>query len=80
MAELSGFRPDLILVDHYLPGMLGDELCRRIRMNLNTRGIRILMLTAGGIEMQGLESGADDYVNKSVGTEILLVHIRALLR
>ena len=66
MAELSVFRPDLILVDYQLPGMLGDELCRRIRMNLNTRDIRILMLTAGGGEMQGLESGADDYVSKSV--------------
>jgi two-component system NtrC family sensor kinase len=80
MAELSRFLPDLILVDYYLPGMLGDELCRRIRMNLNARGMRILMLTAGGVEMQGLESGADDYVSKSVSGDILLVHIRALLR
>jgi two-component system NtrC family sensor kinase len=80
MAELSQFHPDLILVDYYLPGMLGDELCRRIRMNLNTRGIRILMLTAGGVEMQGLDSGADDYVSKSVSADVLMAHIRALLR
>ena len=30
--------PDLILVDYNLPGMRGDEFCRRIRMNLSTRG------------------------------------------
>jgi len=80
LAELNRSRPDLILVDYYLPGMAGDELCRRIRMNLNTRGIRILMLTSGGVEMQGLASGADDYLSKSESSDILMVHIRALLR
>ena len=75
--------PDLILVDYHLPGIRGDELCRRIRMNVNTRGIPVLMLTVEedhGAELHGLESGADDYVSKSVDTEILLARIRALLR
>ena len=54
-------RPDLILLDYYLPGMRGDELCRRIRMNIDTRGIPILMLTTEAsdeVEVRGLESGA----------------------
>lgn len=75
--------PDLILVDYHLPGIRGDELCRRIRMNVNTRGIPVLMLTVEedhGAELHGLESGADDYVSKAVDTEILLARIRALLR
>jgi len=75
--------PDLIVVDYHLPGIRGDELCRRIRMKVNTRGIPILMLTVEenhGAELHGLESGADDYVSKSVDTEILLLRIRALLR
>lgn len=75
--------PDLIVVDYHLPGICGDELCRRIRMNVNTRGIPILMLTVDenhGAELHGLESGADDYVSKAVDTEILLLRIRALLR
>jgi two-component system NtrC family sensor kinase len=75
--------PDLILVDYHLPGIRGDELCRRIRMNVNTRGIPVLMLTVEenhGAELHGLESGADDYVSKSVDAEILLARIRALLR
>jgi len=83
LEELNQCPPHLVMVDYYLPGMLGDELCRRIRMNLNTRGIPILMLTAdeGGVaEAHGLESGADDYVCKSESSENLLVHIRALLR
>ena len=63
--------------------MRGDEFCRRIRMNLNTRGIPILMMTSSApdtAEIQSLESGADDYVSKSESPEILLVRIRALLR
>src|ERR1700681_1295626 len=82
LSQLSQSPPDLILVDYYLPGMLGDELCRRIRMNLNTRGIAILMLTAAeaGAETHGLESGADDYVSKSENSDILRLRIRAQLR
>ena len=39
LAALGDPLPDLILVDFNLPGMRGDEFCRRIRMNLDTRGI-----------------------------------------
>src|SRR5580658_387090 len=63
LAALSGPLPDLILVDYNLPGMRGDEFCRRIRMNLNTRGIPIVIMTASApatAEIQSLESGADD--------------------
>jgi two-component system NtrC family sensor kinase len=83
LAELNRRLPDLVVVDYYLPGMRGDELCRRIRMNVHTRGVPILMLTvedAHSAEMQGLESGADDYLPKSVDPDILLLRIRGLLR
>src|ERR1700689_3330954 len=45
LAALGDPLPDLVLVDYNLPGMRGDEFCRRIRMNLNTRGIPLLMMT-----------------------------------
>ena len=75
MDEIRNGVPDLILLDYYLPGIRGDELCRRIRMNIDTRGIPILMLTAeetNGAELHGLESGADDFVLKSADPDILL--------
>jgi hypothetical protein len=74
--------PDLILVDYYLPGMRGDELCRRIRTNIDSRGMPIMMLTANethDMELRGLDSGADDFFPKSADTEILLVRIKTLL-
>jgi two-component system NtrC family sensor kinase len=83
LAALGDPLPDLILCDYNLPGMRGDEFCRRIRTNLNTRGIPILMITSSApdtVEIQSLESGADGYVSKSESIEILIVRIRALLR
>ena len=80
--EINRSRPDLILVDYYLPDIRGDELCRRIRMNIDTRGIPIIVLTAGDgheDEVRGLEGGADDFVPKSVDTDILQLRIRGLL-
>ena len=83
LAALGEPLPGLILVDYNLPGMRGDEFCRRIRMNLNTRGIPLLMMTSSApdtAEIQSLESGADGYVSKSESPEMLLLRIRALLR
>jgi two-component system NtrC family sensor kinase len=83
LAALGDPLPDLILVDYNLPGMRGDEFCRRLRMNLNTRGIPLLMMTGsapGAVEINSLESGADDYIDKFASPEILLVRVRSLLR
>ena len=83
LAALGDPLPDLILCDYHLPGMRGDEFCRRLRMNVNTRGIPVLMMTASApdtAEIQSLESGADGYVSKSENPEVLLLRIRALLR
>src|SRR5579862_8606940 len=83
LAALGDPLPDLILCDYHLPGMRGDEFCRRLRMNVNTRGIPVLMMTASApdtAEIQSLESGADGYVSKSESPEVLLLRIRALLR
>jgi len=75
--------PDLLIADYYLPGMNGGELCRNVRMNLHTRHLPILMLTSEGTqenELQGLDSGADDYIPKSTDTELLLLRVRFLLK
>jgi len=83
LRQLETDRPDVIVLDNQLPGMTGNEFCREIRLNVNTRAIPVLMLTAEDSEaaqMQGLASGADDYVGKTIDPDILLVRIRALLR
>jgi DNA-binding response OmpR family regulator len=72
---------DLIILDVMMPGMNGFELCRKIRQ----KGIRspILMLTARDSvkdKVNGLDSGADDYLTKPFSFEEFLARVRALLR
>ncbi len=83
LEDLYRTRADLVLLDFHLPGMNGDEFCREIRLNLNTRAIPVLMLTVEGsdmAQMRGLDSGADDYLAKSADPDVLRVRVRSLLR
>lgn len=76
-------QPDLMLIDWMLPGVSGLELVRGFRRNASTRTVPIIMLTARTEEMDkidGLDSGADDYITKPFSTRELLSRINALLR
>jgi two-component system phosphate regulon response regulator PhoB len=75
--------PDLMLIDWMLPGVSGLELVRGFRRNASTRTVPIIMLTARTEEtdkIDGLDSGADDYITKPFSTRELLSRINALLR
>ncbi|PXA90526.1 hybrid sensor histidine kinase/response regulator [Nostoc sp. 3335mG] len=83
LATLNEARPDLLVVDYRLPGMNGDELVRIVRQTGTTRTLPVMMLTgddASDIERQGLDSGANAYVPKRGGGELILSRIRSLLR
>ncbi|MGE5514448.1 MAG: response regulator [Bacteroidota bacterium] len=83
LEQLNRTLPNLMIVDYHLPGIQGDELCRQVHMDLTTRSIPILMLTADetqATELHGLESGADDFVAKSEDVGILLLRVHNLLR
>jgi heavy metal response regulator len=72
---------DLMILDIMLPGLNGIELCKRLR----EKGLKapILMLTAidsVNSKVEGLESGADDYLTKPFAFSELLARIKALLR
>jgi DNA-binding response OmpR family regulator len=76
------FRPDLLLLDVMMPLHDGFEVCRRLRGNPATRGVRILMLTAHGrgAEMErGLALGADAYITKPFSNKELVAKVQGLL-
>ena len=78
--EAGVFEPDAVVLDLGLPKLDGVEVCRRLR----TEGdVPILILTARDAldaRVEGLDSGADDYLVKPFEREELLARIRALLR
>ena len=72
---------DVIILDIMLPEMNGYEVCRALRNDGNKTPI--LMLTARDAErdiVEGLDTGADDYLAKPFSFDVLLARIRALLR
>jgi len=81
LALVDRERPDLALLDIGLPGMDGLDLLRRLQARPDPP--LVIFVTARRREMEevlGLELGADDYVTKPFDKELLLAHIKALLR
>lgn len=74
--------PDLIISDVMMPVMDGLELCRRLKTDASTNHIPVVLLTArAGLDskIEGLEHGADAYIEKPFAPEELLVHLKSLL-
>ena len=75
--------PELVLLDRMLPEEDGMSILNWLRRNSKTSEIPVIMLTALGTEadkVEGLDSGADDYIAKPFGMKELISRIRALLR
>ncbi|CRL62505.1 phosphate regulon transcriptional regulator PhoB [Proteus mirabilis] len=75
--------PDLVLLDWMIPGGSGLQVIKQMKRESNTRDIPIIMLTAKGEEedkVQGLETGADDYVIKPFSPKELVARVKAILR
>lgn len=74
--------PDLVLLDVMMPHKNGYEVCQEIRADSSLQGVRILMLTAKGREMEvtkGLAMGADAYMTKPFSTKDLVAKVKSLL-
>ncbi|MDY3695233.1 MAG: phosphate regulon transcriptional regulator PhoB [Proteus mirabilis] len=75
--------PDLVLLDWMIPGGSGLQVIKQMKRESITRDIPIIMLTAKGEEedkVQGLETGADDYVIKPFSPKELVARVKAILR
>lgn len=75
--------PDLILLDWMLPNISGIDLLKKIRSDKDLKNIPVIMLTAKNIEndkVEGLDSGADDYITKPFSVKELLARSNSVLR
>lgn len=83
LAKAARLVPDIIICDIMMPVMDGLECCRRIKEEVSTSHIPVVMLTACSLDEQrvkGYESGADGYIAKPFSGEVLKARCRSLLQ
>jgi signal transduction histidine kinase/DNA-binding response OmpR family regulator/sugar lactone lactonase YvrE len=79
---LSQIMPDVILSDVMMPELNGLELCEKVKTNPKTAHIPVILLTARATavnELEGLESGADDYIVKPFNPQLLLTKVQSVI-
>jgi DNA-binding response OmpR family regulator len=82
LAAIAAEPPDLVLLDAMMPKRDGFDVCQTVRANPAWAGMRIIMLTAKGRDIErdkGLALGADDYITKPFSTREVVERVRQLL-
>jgi two-component system alkaline phosphatase synthesis response regulator PhoP len=82
LSMIESERPELVLLDVMMPFVNGFEVCRKVRANQEYAGMRVMMLTAKGQDLDrqtGESVGADVYVTKPFDPDEVLEHAARLL-
>jgi DNA-binding response OmpR family regulator len=80
--EIAKAQPDLVLLDVMMPKRDGFDICQTIRANPDWTGVRVIMLTARGREIErekGLAMGADDYITKPFSTRDVVAQVEKII-
>src|SRR5579859_6557821 len=83
LALAAAEKPDIVLLDVMMPGMDGFAVCRRLKDDIETRHIPVVLLTAldgRADRIAGLEAGADEFLNKPIDDVMLFSRVRSLTR
>ncbi|MFD3407956.1 two-component regulator propeller domain-containing protein [Aquirufa sp. HETE-83D] len=76
------YLPDVVITDWMMPGMSGVNLCKEIRKNSKTSHIPVVILTSKSSQesqIEGMQSGADDFISKPFHADILELRVAKLL-
>ncbi len=82
LETIRGIRPDLLLLDQYMPGMNGIDVCRAIKADATLRATPVLIVTSGGSEAerrQCHEAGCDAVLTKPINRHTFLATVRGHL-
>jgi DNA-binding response OmpR family regulator len=79
-SEISSFKPDLLILDVYLAGEDGREICRKLKTSEPTKHLCILVFSASPKTLEDYDSyHADDFIEKPFDISILVEKIRSVL-
>ncbi len=80
LKQVHADRPDLVILDHMLPGMSGLEILAALRADPDTKTLPVIMLTARGRDRDLAErAGADRFMSKPFSNAEILAEVRALM-
>jgi len=83
LVKVGSEKPDLILLDVMMPGLSGYDVCQRIRADVETALLPIVLVTSLDPQQErvkGIEAGADDFLSKPINQAELFARVRSLLR
>lgn len=83
ISKARNYQPDLIILDIMMPNLSGIQICRILRADSKLAKVPIIFLTAKAEQhdrIEGLESGADDYVGKPFSPKELVLRVESVLR
>ena len=83
LERASSLQPQMIVSDIMMPVMSGLEMCEKLKSNLQTSHIPVVLLTARNREehtLEGLQTGADDYISKPFSIAVLTSKIQNMMR
>jgi diguanylate cyclase (GGDEF)-like protein len=83
LVRIFALAPDLILLDVFMPVMDGLTLCRKLRSEISTRSLPIILLTSGNTledKLKGLQAGVDDYISKPFDLEEVKARLEGALQ
>lgn len=80
LARVRREPPDLVILDHMLPGMSGLEVLAALRADPDTRSLPVMVLTARGRDREAAErAGADRFMSKPFSNSEILAEVRAMM-
>lgn len=82
LMSINDEKPDLILLDVYMPGISGYEVCKRIKKNPATAMIPVIFMSSAQSpkdHLTGYQAGGDDHIARPINEEILIEKIRTTL-
>lgn len=81
--EVKKARPALVVMDLYMPGLDGREVCRRLKKDPDTKDVPVILFTGSNEALDvvtGLDSGAVEYLTKPIDGEVLVRKIKSVLK